>query len=94
MQRPKAGEGVLAEQIFSIMIIFPQGGDIDTAGASNRTAFNSTLNATLSQSYSEPESLPHPRNTRLFYEMMKSGSQDLVPMVGLLISCILARLLP
>jgi len=71
-----------------------QGGDIDTAGASNRTAFNSTLNATLSQSYSEPESLPHPRNTRLFYEMMKSGSQDLVPMVGLLISCILARLLP
>jgi len=72
-----------------------QGGAINTTGASNRTAFNSTLNATSSQSYSEPESLPHPRNTHLFYEMMRSGSRDSSPIVSLfLISCILARFLP
>ena len=70
-----------------------QGGDLK---ASNGTDSNSTSTATSSQSYSEPDSLPHPRDTRLFYETMRrSGSLDSIPMVGLLvISCIFARLLP
>jgi len=68
--------------------------DINTANASNGTAFNSTSTATSPQSPSELDSLPHPRDTSFFYKMTRSGSLDLVPMVGLLISCILARILP
>jgi len=66
------------------------------AEASNGTDSNSTSTVTSSQSYSEPDSLPHPRDTRLFYETMRrSGSLNLIPMGGLLlISCIFARFLP
>jgi len=73
-----------------------QGGDLKAAEASNGTDSNSTSAATSSQSYSEPDSLPHPRDTRLFYETMRrSGSLNLIPMGGLLlISCIFARFLP
>jgi len=71
-----------------------QGEDIGTANASNGTDFNSTSTAISPQSPSELDSLPHPRDTSFFYKKTRSGSLDLVPMVGLLISCILAILLP
>jgi len=64
--------------------------------ASNGTDFNSTYTSTSSKTNSEPaDSLPHPRNTRLFYKILKSGtSQDMIPIVGLLLSSyFLAKLL-
>jgi len=63
-----------------------QGGDLLAAEeALNGTDFNFTSSATS-------DSLPHPRDTRLFFKMTKSGSLDVVPVVGLLlISSILAR---
>jgi len=61
--------------------------------ASNGT--DSTSTVASSQTHLAPDSLHHPRNTHLFYKMTRSGSQDLEPMVVLLlISCVLAKLLP
>ena len=63
----------------------PQEGDLNAAVASNGTDFNSTFTTASSKSYSEPDSLPHPRNT-LFYKISKSESPDMVPILWLLLS--------
>jgi len=60
-----------------------QEGDFNTAEAVNGTDFNST--ETSSELYLEPESLPHPRNTRLFYNMMRSGCHKSSPILSLLL---------
>ena len=74
-------------------IINPQGGNLIADEASNGT--DSTSTVASSQTHLAPDSLHHPRNTHLFYKMTRSGSQDLEPMVVLLlISCVLAKLLP
>jgi len=62
-----------------------QEGDLNAAVASNGTDFNSTFTTASSKSYSEPDSLPHPRNT-LFYKISKSESPDMVPILWLLLS--------
>ena len=64
-------------------LIIPQEGDFNTAEAVNGTDFNST--ETSSELYLEPESLPHPRNTRLFYNMMRSGCHKSSPILTLLL---------
>jgi len=63
-----------------------QEGDLNTAVASNGTDFNSASTSASSKSYPELDSLPHPRNTRLFYKVSKSGSPDILPVEGLLLS--------
>jgi len=63
-----------------------QGRDPIAADASNGTDFNSTYTSTSPKSNSEPNPLPHPRNTRLFYKISNSGSQDMIPIAGLLLS--------
>jgi len=65
------------------------------ADASNGTDFNATYTSISSKSNSEPaDSLPHPRNTRLFYKISNSGSQDMIPIASLLLSSyFLAKLL-
>ena len=76
-------------------MINPQGRDPIAADSSNGTDFNSTYTSTSLKSNSEPaDSLPHPTNTRLFYKISKSGSQDIIPTIGLLLgSYFLATLL-
>ena len=64
-------------------LINPQEGDFNTAAAVNGTDFNST--EASSELYLELESLPHPRNTRLFYNTMRSGCHKSSPILSLLL---------
>ena len=60
---------------------------VETAAAEEETGkANSTYNATSLKDLTE--SLPHPINTQLFYNLMKSGSSDLISKASFMTLCI------
>ena len=48
---------------------------------------NSTYNATSPENFTD--SLPHPINTQLFYNLMRSGSSELISAASLMTLCVL-----
>ena len=67
---------------------------VENAAADEETRkANSTYNATSLEDLTD--SLPHPINTQLFYNLMKSGSSELIPKASFMTLCvfIVAKLL-
>jgi len=61
---------------------------VETAAADEETRkANSTYNATSPDNFTD--SLPHPINTQLFYNLMKSGSSELISAASLMTLCVL-----
>ena len=59
----------------------------DTAADEETRKANSTYNATSLEDLTD--SLPHPINTQLFYNLMKSGSSELISAASLMTLCVL-----
>ena len=60
---------------------------VETAAADEETRkANSTYNATSPDNFTD--SLPHPINTQLFYNLMKSGSSELISKASFMTLCI------
>ena len=59
----------------------------DTAADEETRKANSTYNATSLKDLTD--SLPHPINTQLFYNLMKSGSSELISAASLMTLCVL-----
>ena len=59
----------------------------DTVADEETRKANSTYNATSLKDLTD--SLPHPINTQLFYNLMKSGSSELISAASLMTLCVL-----
>ena len=60
---------------------------VETAADEETRKANSTYNATSPENFTD--SLPHPINTQLFYNLMKSGSSELISAASLMTLCVL-----
>jgi len=59
---------------------------VDTMAEEETGKANSTYNASSPDNFTD--SLPHPINTQLFYNLMKSGSSELISKASFMTLCI------